>query len=29
VEFLKVGMLVLLVTVAIGSGLLWLNFVVL
>jgi Na+/H+ antiporter NhaD/arsenite permease-like protein len=29
VEFLKVGMLVLLVTVAIGSALLWLNFVVL
>ncbi len=29
VEFLKVGMLVLLVTVAIGSAFLWLNFVVL
>jgi Na+/H+ antiporter NhaD/arsenite permease-like protein len=29
VEFLKVGMLVLLVTVAIGTAILWLNFVVL
>ncbi|MDD4472085.1 MAG: transporter, partial [Methanoculleus sp.] len=29
VEFLKIGMLVLLVTVAIGSAFLWLNFVVL
>ena len=29
VEFLKIGMLVLLVTVAIGTGFLWLNFVVL
>ncbi len=29
VEFLKIGMLVLLVTVAIGTGFLWLNFVIL